>query len=78
MDRADAERPNMGLTAWKDAPIGKIQKTDVVVAKNYLTEFEFTQMGRMASGAIGDLICTFLRSCRKSLLLIEFQEDEKI
>lgn len=38
--RADADQPNMGLTTWKDAPAGKIQKFDVVVAKNYLTEPE--------------------------------------
>lgn len=35
--RADAEKANMGLTTWKDAPLGKIQKFDVVAAKNYLT-----------------------------------------
>ena len=52
MDRADAKRPNMGLTTWKDAPTGKIQKTDVVIAKNYLTEFELKQMGRMVSAYI--------------------------
>ena len=52
VDRADADRPNMGLTTWKDAPTGKIQKTDVVIAKNYLTEFELKQMGRMVSAYI--------------------------
>jgi hypothetical protein len=36
--RADAGQPHMGLTSWKDAPLGKIQKFDVAVAKNYLTE----------------------------------------
>ena len=36
--RADAGKENMGLTTWKDAPSGKIQKFDVAVAKNYLTE----------------------------------------
>jgi len=40
--RADADQPNMGLTTWKDAPLGKIQKFDVVVAKNYLTESDGT------------------------------------
>lgn len=52
VDRADAKRPNMGLTTWKDAPTGKIQKTDVVIAKNYLTEFELKQLGRMVSAYI--------------------------
>jgi len=36
VDRADPKRDNMGLTTWKDAPKGKIQKFDVSVAKNYL------------------------------------------
>ena len=40
VDRADAERPHMGLTSWKDAPDGKIYPRDVIVAKNYLTEDE--------------------------------------
>jgi len=52
VNRADAKRPNMGLTTWKDSPISKIQKTDVVIAKNYLTEFELNQMGRMVSAYI--------------------------
>jgi len=47
--RADAEREKMGLTTWKDAPKGKIQKSDVSVAKNYLTEDEVFQLSRMVS-----------------------------
>ncbi len=47
--RADAEKDNMGLTSWKDAPGGKIQKFDVVVAKNYLTENEMAQLQRLVS-----------------------------
>lgn len=47
--RADAEQPNMGLTNWKDAPMGKIQKFDVVVAKNYLTEPELAQLSRLVN-----------------------------
>ena len=47
--RADAAKENMGLTAWKDAPRGKIQKFDVVVAKNYLTESEMAQLSRLVS-----------------------------
>jgi len=45
--RADAEKENMGLTSWTDAPLGKIQKFDVVVAKNYLTEHERAQLSRL-------------------------------
>ena len=48
-DRADAEKKNMGLTTWKDAPLGKIQKFDVAVAKNYLTEHEMAQLARLVN-----------------------------
>ncbi len=47
--RADAEKSNMGLTTWKDAPGGKIQKFDVTVAKNYLTEHEMAQLARLVA-----------------------------
>lgn len=47
--RADARKDNMGLTSWKDAPEGKIQKFDVAVAKNYLTENEMAQLQRLVS-----------------------------
>ena len=47
--RADADQPNMGLTTWKDAPLGKIQKFDVVAAKNYLTEPEMAQLSRLVN-----------------------------
>jgi hypothetical protein len=49
IDRADHEKENMGLTTWKDAPNGKIQKFDVNVAKNYLTENEMQQLQRLVS-----------------------------
>ncbi len=47
--RADADKAHMGLTTWKDAPAGKIQKFDVSVAKNYLTEPEMAQLTRLVS-----------------------------
>lgn len=47
--RADASKEHMGLTTWKDAPNGKIQKSDVVIAKNYLSEFELGQLNRMVT-----------------------------
>lgn len=49
LNRADARKDRMGLTTWKDAPKGKIQKFDVVVAKNYLTEGELAQLQRLVS-----------------------------
>ena len=47
--RADAEMNHMGLTTWKDGPHGKIQKFDVAIAKNYLTEHEIAQLERLVS-----------------------------
>ena len=47
--RADAGKDKMGLTTWADAPQGKIQKFDVVVAKNYLTDHEIAQLQRLVS-----------------------------
>ena len=47
--RADATKNHMGLTTWQDAPNGKIKKSDVTVAKNYLTEKELGQLNRMVS-----------------------------
>ena len=49
VSRADANKDHMGLTTWKDAPKGKIQKFDVSVAKNYLTEGEMEQLQRLVS-----------------------------
>ncbi len=47
--RADADKEHMGLTSWQDAPHGKIQKFDVVIAKNYLTDEEMAQLQRLVS-----------------------------
>ncbi len=47
--RADAEKDNMGLTSWKAAPQGKIQKFDVSIAKNYLTDNELAQLQRLVN-----------------------------
>ena len=48
-ERADADKSHMGLTSWKAAPDGKIMKSDVVVAKNYLTEDELHSLERIVS-----------------------------
>lgn len=47
--RASATKKNMGLTSWKNAPHGKILKTDVCVAKNYLDESEIKELERIVS-----------------------------
>jgi len=49
VNRANHEKENMGLTTWKDAPKGKIQKFDVSVAKNYLSENEMQQLQRLVA-----------------------------
>ena len=48
-NRADSEKEHMGLTTWQDAPDGKIKKSDVTVAKNYLSEQEIKQLNRMVT-----------------------------
>ena len=49
VERADSTKEHMGLTTWQDAPNGKIKKSDVTVAKNYLSEKELGQLNRMVS-----------------------------
>ncbi len=49
INRANAEKEHMGLTTWKNAPNGKIIKTDVSVAKNYLTEVELKSLDRFVT-----------------------------
>ncbi|MDF9830591.1 virulence RhuM family protein [Parabacteroides sp. PF5-6] len=47
--RANAEKEHMGLTSWEKSPDGKIVKTDVSIAKNYLTEVELESLGRIVN-----------------------------
>ena len=49
MERADHTKEHMGLTTWADAPEGKIKKSDVTVAKNYLSQDEMKQLNRMVT-----------------------------
>lgn len=48
-NRADSNKQNMGLTTWKNAPQGKIRKTDIGIAKNYLNEEELDQLNRIVT-----------------------------
>ncbi len=48
-DRADASQSNMGLTTWKNAPKGKVLKTDIGTAKNYLQEKEIKELERIVT-----------------------------
>lgn len=52
MERADADKEHMGLTTWENAPGGKIVKTDVSIAKNYLKEVELADMGQLVNGVL--------------------------
>lgn len=47
--RADASKPHMGLTTWKQAPAGPVRKADVTIAKNYLTKDELDALNRIVS-----------------------------
>lgn len=48
-DRADSQKPNMGLTSWKNSPDGKIRKTDITIAKNYLQLDELDLYNRIVA-----------------------------
>ena len=52
VDRANAEKERMGLTTWENAPNGKIVKTDVSIAKNYLKQMELEDMGRIVTAVL--------------------------
>ena len=52
VERADSEQEHMGLTSWENATDGKIVKTDVVIAKNYLKEAELADMGQLVNGVL--------------------------
>ena len=54
VERADATKEHMGLTTWADAPDGKIRKSDVVIAKNYLSDTEMGQLQRMVTAYMAD------------------------
>ena len=48
-NRVDNEKPNMGLTTWKESPDGKILKSDVIIAKNYLSENELKNLNNIVN-----------------------------
>ena len=48
-NRADSNQKHMGLTSWKNSPDGKIYKSDVTIAKNYLTEKEISRLNRLVT-----------------------------
>lgn len=48
-NRADADMPHMGLTTWKNAPDGRVQRSDTVVAKNYLSDKEVSELNQISN-----------------------------
>lgn len=52
VERANADKEHMGLTTWENAPDGKIVKTDVAVAKNYLKQMELEDMGSIVTAVL--------------------------
>ena len=50
--RADAKLPHMGLTTWKNAPNGRVQRSDAIAAKNYLSDNEVSGLNRLSSAFI--------------------------
>lgn len=68
LQRADSTKANMGLTTWEKAPDGKILKTDVAVAKNYLAKEELEALGRIVNAYL-DLAEE--RALRKSPMTME-------
>lgn len=72
--RADASKPHMGLTSWKDSPDGRIHSSDVSIAKNYLDEDEITRLNRLVNRFLDDLesraedgILTSMQDCSEAL-----------
>ena len=52
VERADASKEHLGLTTWENAPDGKIVKSDVVIAKNYLNGVELEDMGKLVNAVL--------------------------
>lgn len=69
--RADSRSKNMGLTTWQDAPDGKIKRSDVTVAKNYLSEPEMRELNRMVSAYLD-----FAESMAKRKIPLTMQDWE--
>lgn len=80
---ADSQKENMGLSTWKNSPDGRILKSDVTVAKNYLEEKQIRQLERAVSGYfdyIEDLIKLFLKCLnhKKVEVLLEINKSQQV
>jgi hypothetical protein len=84
MQRADSTKDNMGLTSWEKAPDGKIVKTDVSIAKNYLSKDELESLGRIVNAYLDlaeerakrKIPMTMEDWARRLDLFLEFDERE--
>ena len=74
-DRANAEKPYMGLTTWKNAPDGRIRKSDVTIAKNYLSEKEVRSL-ELLSTAFVDI--AELRAERQQLMSMKDWKEQLV
>ncbi len=77
-ERADGKKENMGLTSWKNAPKGKIRKTDITVAKNYLTESELKKYNLFFGNRFKQWHNKMASSCSKSIFNFLGSEPKKV
>ena len=83
-ERADSTKENMGLTSWGNSPTGKILKSDVSIAKNYLKEDELKSLGRIVNAyldlaeerALRKIPMTMEDWAKRLDLFLEFDERE--
>ena len=83
-ERADSTKENMGLTSWVNSPTGKILKSDVSIAKNYLKEDELKSLGRIVNAyldlaeerALRKIPMTMEDWAKRLDLFLEFDERE--
>ena len=77
VERADSQKDYMGLTTWQDAPDGKIEKSDVTIAKNYLTEYEMFQYGLLKdAGKVTAEIAKLHAETEFEKYMLEFGNEE--
>lgn len=74
-DRANAAKPYMGLTTWKNAPNGRVRKSDVVIAKNYLSEKEVRSLERLSAAFID---IAELRAERQQLMSMKDWKEQLV
>ncbi|KPA13581.1 toxin Fic [Candidatus Magnetomorum sp. HK-1] len=69
MQRVDSAKVNMGLTSWENSPNGKIVKSDVSIAKNYLTKGELDSLGRIVNAYLDQYNAKFYRKVKDKIFV---------